>query len=227
MVDILAFGSHPDDIEFGCGGILCQTASEGKSIAMTHLTYGEKSSNGNLEKRREEAYHSAKIIGAEISFLTLKDSEIFDNKENRIEIVKIIRKYKPQLILAPFWKGEQNHPDHTASGKLARIACRYARFPEILPEIPPHTPGNILHYLPPFHQNPDFLIDVSKYVETWKSMMRCHTSQLKTYRYDEKYLQISRSWGLAIDVAFAQGLIKGNPVQIRDIMTCSKGSREI
>lgn len=227
MTDILVFGAHPDDIEFGCGGILTKMAAQGKSIVMVDLTLGEKGTQGTPELRKEESLAAARVIGAERVFLNFKDCEVVDSYLGRLELVKVIRQYRPKLVLAPFWKGEQTHPDHLACGLLARYACRYARFAKILPELPIHTPEGILHYLYPFTAEADFIVDVTPYLETWKQMMSSHASQHRTHDYSEWNMRVASQWGLMIGKPYAQALVKGNPVVIDDIMLIAKGTREI
>lgn len=227
MIDILAVGAHPDDIEFGCGAILAKMASINKKIVLLDLTLGDKGTNGTPEIRRQEAISAAKVIGAERIFLDFKDCEIFDTYEGRLKLVKVIRQYKPRLVLAPYWRGEQNHPDHIATGLMLRYACRYARFAKILPEIPIHRPEGILHYLYPINDNPDFLIDISEYIDVWKKMMACHESQMQTMDYVSRCLRLASKMGLLIGKPYAQGLIKGNPIEIEDILTIAKGTIEL
>lgn len=227
MVDILAFGAHPDDCEFACGGILCKVAAEGKSIAIIDLSAGDKGSNGTLEERKKEGLEAVKLLNAKREYLDFRDCEITDSYENRLKLVKMIRKYQPKLVLAPLWNGEQNHPDHIACGLMARYACRYARFRNILPEIPSHRVGAILHYLFPANENPDFLVDVSDYVSDWKQLMECHKSQMKSNDYISWNLKAAAAYGVLTGTSHAQGLIKGNPLVINDLMTLSQGSLEI
>lgn len=227
MTDILAFGAHPDDIEFGCGAILAKMAAQGKKIVMVDLTLGDKATNGTVEQRRQEGIEAAKIIGAERVYMDFKDCEIMDTYENRLKLVTVIRRYKPKLILAPLWKGEMNHPDHLACGAMARYACRYSRFKNILPDLPAHTVGGILHYLYPFHAVADFLVDVSDQVETWKKMLACHDSQMQTYSYSDWNTRIAHALGVAVEGQYAQGLVAGNPIIVDDVMVLSKQIREI
>lgn len=227
MTDILAFGAHPDDIEFGCGAILAKMAAEGKKVVMADLSLGDKASNGTPEERRLEGLASAKLIGAERVYLDFKDCEIMDTYENRLQLVKVIRTYKPKLVLAPLWKGEINHPDHLACGVMARYACRYARFKNVLPDMPIHRIGGILHYLYPFHTMADFLIDVSDHVDTWRKMLECHTTQMQTHPFSEYNIRIAHALGVATGGQYAQGLVKGNPVIIDDIMVLSNQIREL
>lgn len=227
MVDIMAIGAHPDDCEFACGGILSKMADQGKSIAIVDLCLGEKGSNGTSDKRKKEGLLAAEVIGADRLFLDFNDCEIVDTYANRLKLVKVIRQLRPKLILAPLWKGEMNHPDHIACGMMARYACRYSRFKKILPEILPHRPSGILHYLFPVHENPDFLIDVSEYVDIWKEMMEKHASQMKTNDYPDWNLRAASKFGVMIGKKYAQGLIKGNPIEIDDLTFIEKGTLEI
>lgn len=227
MIDILAFGAHPDDIEFACGGILAKMAAQKKSIVMVDLTCGEKGLHGSPEERRQEGEKGSAVIGATRVFLDFKDCEVFDSFEGRLKIVKVIREYKPRLVLAPYWKGEQNHPDHIACGQMVRYACRYARFAKILPELPIHWVEGILHYYPLACEKLDFIIDVSDHIETWVKMMRCHKSQMQTFEYDAWNLRLAAKLGVLIGKPYAQGLVKGHPIIVDDLMTISRGAREI
>ena len=227
MVDIVAFGAHPDDIEFGCGGILAKAAAQGHSIVMVDLTGGEKSTSGTPEVRRQEALTAAKLIGAERLFLDFIDCEIYDTYEGRLKLMQVIRRYQPRLVLASMWEGGQTHPDHMACGTMARHACRYARFANIMPELPLHRVEGILHYLPKTGVQPDFLVDVSAQVDVWKQMMEAHKSQMQTFPYSEWMLKLAASNGVLIGKPYALGLVAGNPVVVDDIMTVSRGSREV
>lgn len=227
MVDILAIGAHPDDVEFGCGGVLAKAAASGHSILIVDLTHGEKATNGTPEIRRQEGQAAAKVIGAERLVLDFIDCEIFDNYPNRLKLVALFRRYRPRLILAPMWKGEQNHPDHIACGIIARHACRYARFTKILPELPIWNPEGILHYLPHAGVAAEILIDVSDHMTAWKNMMAAHPSQYKTYPYSDWAVREAAHLGDLIGKKYAQGLIAGNPIEIDDVMTVSRTSREL
>lgn len=227
MTDILALGAHPDDIEFGCGGILAKAAAQGYTIVMADLTIGEKATHGTPEQRRQEGKLSSHVIGAKRVVMDFADCEIMDNYEGRLKLVKLFRDYRPRLIIAPIWKGEQNHPDHIACGLLARHACRYARFSKILPEIAPHAIEGILHYTSYQGIRPDFLIDVSDHIETWINMMDCHQSQHLTHPYKEWVLRQASQLGSMIGKNYAQGLVAGNPVVVEDLMQISKGIREL
>lgn len=227
MVDILAIGAHPDDVEFACGAILAKEADRGKSIVIADLTMGQKGSHGTPEIRRKEGVAAAAIIGAKRVFLDFDDCEVIDGYIERLKLVRLFREFQPKLVIAPMWKGEQNHPDHLATGTLARHASRYSRFRNILPEMPIHWVDGILHYPPPSSDTVDFIVDVTPYVETWLKMIRSHQSQMETFPYDQWNLRIASKLGVLINVEYAQGLVKGNPIVVDDVMHVSKGAREI
>lgn len=227
MVDILAFGAHPDDIDFACGAILAKMAAQKKSIVLVDLTLGDKGTHGVPEERRQESENAAAVIGAKRVFLDFKDCEVVDTYEGRLKLVKLIREHKPRLVIGPFWKGEQNHPDHLACGQMVRYACRYARFANILPEIPIHWIDGVLHYPPPTYEKIDFIVDVTDVVDVWKKMMRCHATQMQTFAYEDWCLKVAAKLGVLIGKPFAQGLVKGNPIIIDDIMSVAKGAREL
>lgn len=227
MVDILAIGAHPDDIEFGIGGILARAHSEGRAIALCDLTLGEKGTNGTPDQRREESLAAADLLDAQRLFLSFRDCEIADTYEGRLELVRVIRHTKPKLILAPMWRGEGEHPDHIATGLLARAACRYARLAKILPDLPIHRPQGILHYPGRACDGCDFLIDISSHLDTWQAMIDCHASQAKTNPYHEWCLRAASRAGMLIGVDYAQGLVKGNPIAIDDPLTIARGTLEL
>lgn len=226
-IDIMAFGAHPDDIEYGVGGVLAKMAAQGKSMVWVDLSLGEKGTHGTPEIRKREGENAAKLVGAKKIYLDFNDCEIFDTYEGRLKITRLIRQYRPRLVLAPVWQGTMNHPDHLACGLMCRYACRYSRYKNILPDLPPHVPQGILHYVYPDQDKVDFLVDVSDHVDLWMQMMRCHESQHQTRNFSEIRLAHAARFGSIISKPYAQGLIKGNPIVIDDLMTVAQGTREL
>ena len=101
-IDILAFGAHADDVEIGMGGTIAKYAQMGKKIVICDLTKAEMSSNGTVERRKEEANKAADIIGAEANSLDLPDRGLYMKDEYINQIITIIRTYKPTLVFAPY-----------------------------------------------------------------------------------------------------------------------------
>ena len=115
--DILAFGAHPDDVEMGCGGTIAKSTASGKTVGIIDLTRGELGTNGTPELRDKEANSAFKIIGAKFRInLGFQDGFIFNNKENQIEIIKLIRQFRPDIILSP--TQIDRHSDHGKASDL-------------------------------------------------------------------------------------------------------------
>src|SRR5437763_1956496 len=103
-VDVLLFGAHPDDVEWGAGGVMLLLKEKGLQFAMVDLTEGEMGSRGTTKERREEAVAAADFVGASTrENLRLPDCGLTDTPESRKLIASVIRRYRPQFVLAPFW----------------------------------------------------------------------------------------------------------------------------
>src|SRR5436190_11271089 len=125
---ILAVGPHPDDIEFGCAPVLIQEARDGHAVKMVVTSRGESSTHGTPEGREEEARAAAREIGAEFAFLEMGgDCHVEPTTANRIAMAREIRLFRPTVVLAPY-PAENQHPDHTAVGRIVRDAARLARY---------------------------------------------------------------------------------------------------
>lgn len=120
--DILAFGAHPDDVELGCGGTIAKMVSEGKKCVVVDLTRGELGTRGTDETRKAEAADAAKILGLSArENLGMKDGFLVNSEEYQLRIVKMIRKYRPEIVLANAI--DDRHPDHAKGAKLVSDAC--------------------------------------------------------------------------------------------------------
>ena len=124
---ILAFGAHPDDIEFGCGAVLLDAAEKGAAIDLVVLSRGEAGTHGNRSVREKEAMKAAEMIGAQVQFpSTAGDTRLRSDLEITLMAAKTIRRCLPDFILAP--SGHLNqHPDHRETSIIARDANRLAR----------------------------------------------------------------------------------------------------
>ena len=114
MVDVLLFGAHPDDVEWGAGGIALLLQQRGVSFGIVDLTEGELGSRGTPAERAIEAQRAADFVGAVFrENLSMPDTALVDSPESRRQIATAIRKHRPRLVLAPYW--EDRHPDHAAA----------------------------------------------------------------------------------------------------------------
>lgn len=226
---ILAIGAHPDDIEFGCGGLMIKEAEKGSRIKYLICSLGEAGSNGTPKGRKQEAEKAAKIVGAEIEFLDFGgDCRIEYKPQNGFALAKIIRKFKPNIVLTEQLK-ENQHPDHAVMARLTRDACRFARFKGLkqLKNLPVHRVDG-LYFFPSsvnLDGNPDILIDVTPQFEKWQKAMRCHQSQMKTTDYLELVNTKAAALGRSIGVKYAIGLWKNDPIRIDYLSDLTLSSR--
>ena len=175
-VDVLLFGSHPDDIEWGAGGTVLKLAQKGLTFGLIDLTRGEMGSRGTVEERDVEAQHAASHMGARFrENLALPDCAIVDSIANRRLIATTIRKHRPKLVLAPYWK--DRHPDHAVTGRLVRKSAIHCVLKKSSDPNPPHKPSAYLYYLLHHYQQPSFVVDVSHVYAAKRKLLQLHASQ--------------------------------------------------
>lgn len=182
--DILAIGAHPDDVELGCGGTLAKLISEGKTVAIVDLTQGELGTRGTNLTRAKEAANATKILGISArENLKMKDGFLHNSEEFQMEIVKMIRKYQPEIILANAI--DDRHPDHAKAAKLVSDACFLSGLVKVETvengeNQKPWRPKQIFHYIQWKNITPDFVIDISEFMD--KKIEACLA--YKTQFYD-------------------------------------------
>ena len=121
-LDILAIGAHPDDVELSCSGTLAKEIAKGKIVGILDLTRGELGTRGSAEIRDVEAANAARILGVAVrENLKFKDGFFKNDEAHQKAIIKIIRKYKPEVVLCN--AVDDRHIDHGKGSKLASDAC--------------------------------------------------------------------------------------------------------
>lgn len=185
-VDVLAIGAHPDDVELGCGGTLAKLISEGKKVAIVDLTQGELGTRGTNFTRAEEAAEASKILGISArENLKMKDGFIQNSEEYQMQIVKMIRKYQPEIVLSNAI--DDRHPDHAKASKLVSDACFLSGLVKIETVSEGENqqawrPKHIFNYIQWRNVTPDFVIDVTDFMQ--KKIDACLA--YKTQFYDPK-----------------------------------------
>jgi len=207
---LIAFGAHPDDIEFGCGGIIAREAQTGRPIHFVVCSRGEAGTNGT----------PAVLLGATLEFVEFDgDAHLQLSSAHALKLAAILRRVRPTLVLAPT-TAQNQHPDHWRLGTLVRDATRLARYGGLaeLNTLTPHAIGELFFYaLGPGAEPagaPPVLIDISspEVVATWTKAMEAHASQMKTRNYVELQLARARVHGLNAGVAHAQPLWPNDPL---------------
>jgi LmbE family N-acetylglucosaminyl deacetylase len=229
---LLAFGAHPDDIEFGCGGVIAREAQAGRPIRFVICSRGEAGTNGTPAERTKEAKQAAKILGATVEFIELDgDAQLEIRSAHALMLAEIIRRIKPTVVLAP--SVEQNqHPDHWRLGTLVRDATRLARYGGLakLKTQPVHAIGQLFFYALGAGAEPagipPVLIDISapEIVAAWTKAMEAHASQMKTRNYVELQLARARVLGLGAGVEYAQPLWPNDPLVFDSLASLSRSA---
>lgn len=181
-VDILAIGVHPDDVELSCSGTLLRHIDQGKTVGLLDLTRGELGTRGSAEIRDQEAADAAGLLGAAFrKNLEMEDGFFSYSPDNLKKIIGIIREHQPEIVLCN--AVDDRHPDHGRAAKLTADACFYSG----LVKIPTHdTEGNlherwrpkaVYHYIQDFNLKPDFVVDISDYMERKLDLVKAFRSQ--------------------------------------------------
>lgn len=179
-VDILAIAAHRDDVELTCGGTLIKAAKLGRRTAILDLTQGETGTRGSAELRAAEASRAAEVLGVQArENLGLPDAGIVNDPEVRAELARVIRRFRPRVVIAPATQGR--HPDHHTSSQLIRDACFVAGLAKVVPDVPKWRPHKVVHcvtYREDFVK-PTFVVDVSDEFEQKLEAIRCYASQFE------------------------------------------------
>jgi LmbE family N-acetylglucosaminyl deacetylase len=233
LAPLLAFGAHPDDVEFGCGGVLAQEVQNGRPVHLVVCSRGEAASNGSPAERTREAKRAAALLGAGVEFLDFGGDAHFEvTPANALALAKIIRRVQPALVLAPSLV-ENQHPDHARLGRLVRDAARLARYGgvEELRRAPAHAIDQLFFYaVTPAAEPADLarvLVDVSdaRVMSVWTAAMEAHASQLKTRNYVELQLTRARLHGLGAGVEHAIALFPSDPIVVDTLAALARGAR--
>ena len=183
-VDVLAIGAHPDDVELGCGGTIAKLISEGKKVAILDLTEGELGTRGTNETRAIEAKNAGEILGISArENLKMKDGFLVNSEEYQLRIIKTIRTYQPEIVFCN--AVDDRHPDHAKAAKLASDACFLSGLIKIETEESGKKqekwrPKQVFHYIQWKNLEPDFVIDISGFLD--KKIESCLA--YKTQFYD-------------------------------------------
>lgn len=220
-LDILAIGAHPDDVELSCGGTIAKEIALGKKVGILDLTRGELGTRGSAEIRTKEANSAAEILGVSIrENLDFADGFFINDKEHQLEVIKIIRKYQPKIILCN--SIEDRHIDHGKGSKLVSDACFLSGLRKIETRLNNEIqnvwrPKLVYHYIQWKNLEPDFVVDVSGYMDKKIDAVMSYKSQFYDPESKEPESPISsknfinsvtyraRDLGRIIGVEYAEG----------------------
>jgi LmbE family N-acetylglucosaminyl deacetylase len=230
---LLAFGAHPDDIEFGCGGVIAREIRAGRRAHLVVCSRGESSTSGTPAERTAEARKAAGVLGATLEFVRLDgDARLEAKPAHAFALAAIIRRVRPGVVLAPSLVGNQ-HPDHSRLGRIVRDAARIARYGGVakLRPRPAHAIGSLLYYAVTAEAAPEgmlpVLVDISdpEVVAIWKEAMSAHESQLSARNHVDLQLARARAQGLQAGVDYAQALYPNDPLIFSSLACLAGGAR--
>ena len=188
-LDILAFGAHPDDVELGCGGTIAKEVSLGKKVGIIDLTRGELGTRGSVEIRNHESAAAARILGVSIrENLDMRDGFFVNDEKHQLEIIKMIRKYQPEIVLCNAI--DDRHIDHGKGSKLVSDACFLSGLMKIETTVDGKKqeawrPKLIYHYIQWKNIEPDFVVDITGFTEKKIAAILSYGSQFYNANSDE------------------------------------------
>ncbi|MBQ4821291.1 bacillithiol biosynthesis deacetylase BshB1 [Aquimarina sp. MMG016] len=180
-LDILAVGAHPDDVELSCSGTIAKEVHRGKKVGILDLTRGELGTRGTPEIRDQEANKAAEILGVSVrENLGFKDGFFVNDEKHQLEIIKIIRKYKPEIVLCNAIT--DRHIDHGKGSKLTSDACFLSGLRKIETFVNGKAqeawrPKYVYHYIQWKNIEPDVVIDISGFIEKKVESVMAYASQ--------------------------------------------------
>lgn len=216
---LVAFGAHPDDVEFGCGGVIALETRAGRAAHIVVCSRGESATHGTAGERARESEVAAQVLGASLEQIELDgDARLEMKSKHAIRIAQIIRRQRPMIVLAPS-VAENQHPDHSRLGRLVRDAARIAPYGGVadLKHLPAHAVEQVFFYvLSPGAEPPGvtpILVDVSapEVVAAWTAAMQAHATQVKARNYVELQIARARVSGLRAGVGHAIALYPNDP----------------
>ncbi len=220
-LDILAFGAHPDDVELGCSGTIAKEISLGKKVGIIDLTRGELGTRGSVEIRNSESALAASILGIHVrENLDMRDGFFINDEAHQLEIIKKIRKYRPEIVLCNAI--EDRHIDHAKGSKLVSDACFLSGLRKIETELDGEVqvawrPKVVYHYIQWINLEPDFVVDITDFIEVKKQSILAYSSQfyakdskepitpIATKNFLDSVLFCSMDFGRIIGVEHAEG----------------------
>ena len=194
-LDILAIAVHPDDIELGCAGTLIKHARKGQKVGIVDLTQGELGTRGTPELRLQEAQAAAEIMGlAARENAGMADGFFQNDKEHQLKLIKYIRKYQPDIVIAN--APTDRHPDHGRAAKLIADACFLSGLRKIETEDngvqqEAWRPARVYHMIQDRYIEPTFIIDVTDTMDQKIEAIKCYKSQFHDPNSDEPVTYIA------------------------------------
>ena len=230
-LDVLAVGAHPDDVEIAIGGTLARLVAQGHRVGICDLTNGEPTpGSAGPHVRMAEAREAARILGVQMrETLTLPNRSLFDSFPARIALARVIRRWRPKIVLGIAGKTPMASPDHWQAMQVTDAAIFYSRLTKWDDEfagLPVHTVTKQMWYPLGFSnlEHPEttsrFIFDISESLETKLEAIRAYKSQFppskdRVFRLVESQ---NRFYGASAGFEAGEMLMTATTLGIRDLM---------
>jgi N-acetylglucosamine malate deacetylase 1 len=232
MLDILAIAAHRDDVEQTCGGTLLKMAELGHRTGILDLTRGELGTRGDVESRASEAAEAARLL--QVSWreaLDIPDGRVENTHENKLKIVRVLRRLKPRVVILPYWRGR--HPDHYTCATLGYEACFLAGLAKLDlgagEVLPAHRPFKII-YASLYHDvRPTFVVDITHQFEARLQSLFAYKEQFSDQKRGsdifpahaeirERIASMAAFYGLLAGVKYAEPFVQKEVGLVEDVL---------
>lgn len=194
---LLIIGAHPDDADYAGGGLAALYRSLGHTVKMISMTNGAAGHHVTpgpkmAERRKKEAAASGAVIGATYDVLDTPDGTLLPTLEVRAEVIRLIRTFKPDLLLTH--RPNDYHPDHRYTSQVVQDAAYLVTVPAVVPDAPHLMKDPVICYLPddfekPYPFSPAVAVDIGPVIDKVGAMLHCHQSQFYEWlAYNHGYL---------------------------------------
>lgn len=232
-LDILVIAAHPDDAELSCSGTIAAHIAMGYKVGILDLTHGEMGTRGTPEIRLKESEASTAILGLSArENIGFKDVFFLDDQEHHLEIVKIIRKYQPNIVLAN--AVSDRHPDHSKGATVASKACFISGLRKVVTQLggveqDPWRPTNIYHYIQNNYIQPDLVVDITAYWDTKINSIKAFKSQFfdpesiepESFISSPEFLDFiearAKEYGHSIGVKYGEGFTVEKMIGVKNL----------
>ena len=180
-LDILAFGAHPDDVELGCSGTIAKEISLGKKVGIIDLTRGELGTRGSVAIRNNESDGAATLLGLSVrENLDMRDCFFVNDEAHQLKVIQMIRKYQPEIVICNAIN--DRHIDHSKGSTLVSDACFLSGLRKIQTELSgveqeAWRPKVVYHYIQWNNLTPDFVVDISEFIDIKMESILKYSSQ--------------------------------------------------
>lgn len=234
-LDILVIAAHPDDAELSCSGTIAAHIAMGYKVGILDLTKGEMGTRGTPEIRLEESAKATEILGLSArENLGLKDIFFKDDDAHQLEVIKVIRKYRPEIVLAN--AVSDRHPDHGKGASLASHACFMSGLRRIDTSLDGQIqeawrPKFVYHYIQNNYIKPDLVVDITPYWKTKIESIMAFRSQFfdpnnkepDSFISSEGFLEFiearAKEFGHSIMVKYGEGFTVERMIGVNDLFS--------